>query len=359
MSLELINQRLMQSVQVGIAIINPQNPTGPIGPLDPLGPVLVFANDSFKLWFKIEDEHSLGTFLDNGQIAEIVAEPPEVIPKNIEVNAKPKRRELFLSIDISHFDINGEPFLFIEVQNQTRKKELEAMINSYAKMMERNERELKREKERAEKLLLNIMPKSVLAELKEFGVTAPTKYEDASVVMLDFVSFTEMDIAADPAAVITELNDIFTNFDRIVEQFGCERIKTIGDAYMAVSGVPEADPDHARNIAKVALLMIHYLERRNNTHKTQWLARIGIASGQLIGSIVGIHKYVYDIFGPAVNLATRMEHSAQTMNIAVCSPMKEQIEGEFEVTFKSNEEIKGFGNTDIYTLDSIIGGSIN
>ena len=124
---------------------------------------------------------------------------------------KPKRREYALSIHFSHFEVQDKQYVFVEVHNQTRNKELEAMINSYAKMMERNERELKREKERAEKLLLNIMPKSVLAELKQFGVTTPTRYDSASVIMIDFVSSTEMKISEDPTAVVTELNDIFTN----------------------------------------------------------------------------------------------------------------------------------------------------
>lgn len=271
---------------------------------------------------------------------------------------KPKRRPLSLSLHLSYFDINSDAYIFVEAHNQTRNKELEAMINSYAQMMERNERELKREKQRAEKLLLNIMPRTVLAELKEFGVTAPTKYEQASVIMLDFVAFTEMAIADDPAAVVTELNDIFTNFDRIVEQFGCERIKTIGDAYMAVSGVSEPDLDHAKNIAKVALLIVRYLVRRNQSHKTQWLARVGIASGPLIGSIVGIHKYVYDIFGPAVNLASRMERHAQAMTIAVCNPMIDLIKDDFSVTLQTTKTIKGFGSVDIYTLEGIISGNL-
>ena len=117
-------------------------------------------------------------------------------------------------------------------------------------MVEQQNRTLQREKERAEKLLLNIMPKKVLEELQQFGVTTPRRFEHASILMLDFVDFTEAATEMDPAELVAELNDIFTASDRIVEQFGCERIKTIGDAYMAVSGVPEAATDHAQNIAK-------------------------------------------------------------------------------------------------------------
>ena len=176
--------------------------------------------------------------------------------------------------------------------------------------------------------------------------------------MIDFVSSTEMKITEDPTAVVAELNDIFTNFDRIMEQFGCERIKTMGDAYMAVSGVPDPDPDHATNIAKAALLVKRYLSRRNQTHHEPWIARIGIASGPVIGSIVGIHKYVYDIFGPAVNMAARMERRADPMEIAVCSPLKEILDQDFAFIEKVTEDIKGFGKTKIYTLDKAIRGTM-
>jgi adenylate cyclase len=224
------------------------------------------------------------------------------------------------------------------------------MIESYSKMVEKQNRTLQREKERVEKLLLNIMPKTVYEELKTFGVTTPQKYEQASVLMLDFVGFTDMAISQDPSGVIAELNDIFTAFDRIAEQFGCERIKTIGDAYMAVSGIPEATPDHAHNIAKVALLMVRYLERRNRAHSHQWRCRVGINSGIVIGSIVGVQKYVYDIFGPGVNLAARLEGLSEPMEITLCDDMYHLIGDDFEVHEREEVDIKGFGIKRLYTL---------
>ena len=99
------------------------------------------------------------------------------------------------------------------------------------------------------------MPRTIYEELKDYGTTTPQRFDEATVIMLDFVDFTEMAISQDPSGLIAELNDIFSAFDRIVELFGCERIKTIGDAYMAVSGVPEETPEHAQNVARVALRM--------------------------------------------------------------------------------------------------------
>lgn len=224
------------------------------------------------------------------------------------------------------------------------------MIESYSKMIEKQNRTLAREKERVEKLLLNVMPKSVYEELKTFGVTTPQKYEQASILMLDFVGFTDMAISKDPAGIVTELNDIFTAFDRIAEQFGCERIKTMGDAYMAVSGIPETTPDHAHNIAKVALLMIRYLERRNKSHAQKWICRIGINSGTVIGSIVGVQKYVYDIFGPGVNLAARLEAFSDEMEICLCEDMYDLIKNDFQFEDRGDHDIKGFGTKQIFTL---------
>ncbi|MBL6931955.1 MAG: adenylate/guanylate cyclase domain-containing protein [Rhodospirillales bacterium] len=347
MNIDDISQRLMTSVRVGLAIIN----------ADDMKPV--FSNEHFKKWFQVEEDGTLGLL---GEQEELVASITGLEPGgtfNFDTTLKVRRRELSLSVHISCLESDSLPLVLVEVHNNTRLKEMESMIQSYSKMVERNERDLKREKERAEKLLLNVMPKSVFEELKAFGVTAPTRYDEASVLMLDFIAFTEMSIADDPAAIVSELNDIFTNFDRIVEQFGCERIKTIGDAYMAVSGLPESNPDHARNIAKAALLFIRYLEQRNKTHKNAWLARVGIASGPVIGSIVGVHKYVYDIFGPAVNLAARMERRSDPMQVTLCSPMSDNLKDIFRLIEKGEEEIKGFGKLTLYNLDPSSAGHLD
>jgi class 3 adenylate cyclase len=269
-----------------------------------------------------------------------------------EATIKVKRRSVTLALQVTKHTHDDKPILILECQNISKIKELEYMIESYSSMVEKQNRTLQREKERVEKLLLNIMPKSVYEELKNFGVTTPQTYEAASVLMLDFVGFTDMAISQDPTGVISELNDIFTAFDRIMEQFGCERIKTAGDAYMAVSGIPEPTPEHAHNIAKVAVLILRYLERRNAGHTNQWRCRIGINSGTVIGSIVGVQKYVYDIFGPGVNLASRLEELSDPMEITLCEEMHGLIEHDFHFKDPREVELKGFGTKTVYTLDS-------
>ncbi len=143
---------------------------------------------------------------------------------------------------------------------------------------------------------------------------------------------------------------MFTSFDRIVGHHHCERIKTIGDAYMAVAGVPEPDPEHAIHMARVALRMRRFLERRNASSPTKWRARVGIACGAAIGSIVGVQKYVYDIFGPAVNLAARLENLADPMQIIVCPATAANIRDEFILADIGRVELRGFGELTLYGL---------
>ncbi len=347
MNIDQISQRLLQSIGVGLAVVR----------ADDLTPV--FTNEPFEAWLQASPEEPIGALSREADLGATLGALEPGATEVLELSVKVRRRELSLNLHLSCLPTGGPRLVLIEVHNTTRIKELESMIQSYSKMVERNERELRREKERAEKLLLNIMPKSIFEELKEFGVTSPQRYDEASVLMLDFVAFTEMSIADDPAAFVAELNDMFTNFDRIVEQFGCERIKTIGDAYMAVSGLPEPTPDHARNIATAALLFMRYLRQRNKAHATTWQARVGIATGPIIGSIVGVHKYVYDVFGPAVNLAARMEQRSEPMEILLCDPMRSLIQDEFRMTPKGEVEIKGFGARALYSLDGLVSGHVD
>jgi adenylate cyclase len=197
------------------------------------------------------------------------------------------------------------------------------------------------------------MPRTVYEEWKEFGVTAPQSFERAAVLMLDFVSSTDMDVAADPPALVAELNDIFTSFDRIVEQFGGERLKTIGDAYMAVCGVPEPGADDARNICRIALRMVRYLQRRNSSQATQWICRVGVNAGPVVGSIIGVQKYVYDIFGPGVGLAARMEALSAPMEITLSEDLYDLVRDDVTVYDRGEVEVKGFGTKRIYTLEGM------
>jgi adenylate cyclase len=254
-------------------------------------------------------------------------------------------------IELRSIEEGGDTYIIVEGRDIGKQREAEYMLDSYARMAEKNAKELQREKERVEKLLLNLMPRSVYEELRDYGTTTPERYDDSSVLMLDFVNFTEMTVAREPGELVSELNDIFSAFDRIVELCQCERIKTIGDAYIAVSGVPDKSDSHAINLARVAVRMKRFLERRNAAHSNCWSARMGLASGTLIGSMIGIQKYVYDIFGPAVNLAARMEQLADPMQIVMSESFRSALDESFAVARLDEVDIKGFGRQSVYSLE--------
>lgn len=346
MSNEALYKAGLQSLSAGVALI------------DPDGWRIRFENARFFQLFPpdVEGEDALTARIQDFDAVRASERLEKRGVYEFESDVKIRAREVSLKIQIRRQEdgTNGS-FLLVECLDVSKQKEAEYMLDSYSRMVEKNTRELKREKERVEKLLLNIMPRTVFEELKDFGTTTPQRFDEATVLMLDFADFTEMAISRDPGALIAELNDIFSAFDRIVELFGCERIKTMGDAYMAVSGLPEVNPDHASNIARVALRMRRYMEKRNASHPTQWLCRIGICTGPLIGSLVGIQKYVYDVFGPAVNLAARMESFAEPMQIALVEETQIHLRDHFRTRRIGEFEIKGFGTQQVFVLEGEIG----
>lgn len=337
-------KHLIQSLSIGVAIVDTDSWA------------IVFENAKFFQWFPPagDIEETIAARVPALNIERAKERMGGKRPYRGEVESRSEARTIPIVVELKSLPDGDGRLALVECRDISKQREAEFMLESYSTMSERHTRDLQKEKERVEKLLLNIMPRTIYEELKDYGTTTPQRFDQATVIMLDFVDFTEMAISQDPSGLIAELNDIFSAFDRIVELFGCERIKTIGDAYMAVSGVPEETPEHAQNVARVALRMKRYLEKRNAAHAEQWLCRIGINTGPVIGSIVGIQKYVYDIFGPGVNLAARMEEYAEPMSITLCENTYDLLKDEFICTEVGEAEIKGFGVQRLYQLDSEI-----
>lgn len=333
MSLAGINEQLLRTIGTGVALFGAD------------GRSLRFHNASFAEWFGTPPERAtLDTLLTGLDIQAMEQDLEAGGSHSAELEVRPRRRALVIAITVSRTVLSNGPVLVLECQNITRIRELESMIESYSAMVERNTRQIEREKERVEKLLLNIMPRQVYEEFKSFGVVTPQLYRDVSVLMLDFVGFTQLVETMDPTVTVGELNDIFTAFDRIAEQFGAERIKTMGDAYIAVAGLPDPSPDHARAVAACAIRFIRYLERRNQSHPHRWQCRVGIATGAVVGSVVGIQKYVYDVFGPAMNLAARLQSMAEPNTVLAHEKMKAALIDEFRLTDLGVREVRSFGD---------------
>lgn len=304
MSIEAINEQLLRAIGVGVALVR-------LGTM-----TLSFRNDTFVEWFgEAEGEVRLGDVFPTLDAEALRAGLKQDGRFTGEISFKLRRRTMTVAIDCNRAVEADHDIAVLVCQNITRIKELEAMIDSYSMMVERNTLTIKREKEQVEKLLLNVMPRSAYEEYKSFGVVAPRLFKPVSILALDFAGFDEVLATQEAGVVVSELNDIYSALDRIGEQFGCERIRTNGDSYIAVAGVPDTVADHADAVANAAVRFLRYIRQRNDSHPIPWQMRIGIASGSVIGSVVGHQKYIYDVFGPAVSCAVDLRDAAEPMTI--------------------------------------------
>ncbi len=334
-------RELLQSLDLGVALV------------DAADWQILFENAQFFRWFPpgTGDVETLADRLPDLNQDRAVSRLDAGRPYGFETKSRQEGLEEPLRVALHGFTGLTKPCYLVQVKSAAKEMEVQYMLDSYSTLAEKNARELEKEKERVEKLLLNIMPRAVFEEMKEYGTATPQRFDAVSILMLDFVGFTDMAISQDATAIISELNDIFSAFDRITEMFDCERVRTIGDAYMAVSGLLNTAPEHHANIARLALRFRRYLERRNQAHAQQWFARIGIHTGPVIGSLVGVQKYVYDLFGPGVNLAARMETISEPMQITLNEDTHDLLKDEFLMTERGEFDIKGFGPQRLYFLD--------
>lgn len=177
--------------------------------------------------------------------------------------------------------------------------------------------QLTSEKDKADKLIKNVLPAQVAEELKTTGKTSPVTFEKAAVMFADLVGFTRISSQMTAIELIDELNDIFSVYDDVIENNHCERIKTIGDAYMAVSGLPIQNVHYADNIVASAVEILSYLKKRMERSQYPWTATIGIDSGEVVGGVVGVKKFIYDVFGTTVNMASRLQSASKIYKLDI------------------------------------------
>lgn len=206
------------------------------------------------------------------------------------------------------------------------------------------------EKAKSDSLLLNILPEKIASDLKESGTTDPQLYENVTVCFTDMAGFTELAARLEPKQLIDELNIIFTAFDEIIERHHCERIKTIGDSYMAVCGLPNENPRHAENIIRATVEMMQFLEKKNLESEIEWSMRAGIHSGSVIAGVVGTKKYLYDVFGDTINTASRIETSSEPTRINVSESTYSLVKDTFKFEPRGALEVKGKGKVNMYYL---------
>jgi adenylate cyclase len=201
--------------------------------------------------------------------------------------------------------------------------------------------------ERSEVLLLNILPKEISEALKAERRTIAAQYDAASILFADVVEFTPMAASMTPLRLVELLNEIFQCFDDLVERYGLEKIKTIGDCYMVAAGVPRARPDHATALVNVALdMQAAVAERRFGGQQLAF--RIGINSGPVVAGVIGRKKFIYDLWGEAVNTASRMESQGQAGAVQITRHTYELVKDAFVCEAKGTIKVKGADTMEIW-----------
>lgn len=208
----------------------------------------------------------------------------------------------------------------------------------------RAEEAVEAEYERSEALLTNILPAPVADRLKDpaTGIVADS-YPDASVLFADIAGFTLRASQTDPGELVEFLNGLYTDLDALVDRHGLEKIKTSGDSYMVVSGVPEPRADHLEALARLALDIAATVTGLHDPLGRPVSLRIGLAAGPVVAGVVGSRRFFYDVWGDAVNLASRMESTGQPDRIQVSQDVFERLSGEFEFTERGDVDVKGKG----------------
>ena len=204
-------------------------------------------------------------------------------------------------------------------------------------------------KQQSDSLLLNILPAETAQELKEHGATTARKYENVTILFADFVGFTVLSEKLSPNDLVNEIDLYFRAFDDIMTKYGLEKIKTIGDAYLAVGGMPTGNKARAQDVTKAAIAMQEVVEEINSQKENRNLAlRIGLHTGEVVAGVVGVTKFQYDVWGDAVNIAARMEQNSKPGKINISQSTSEQVKGAFKLEHRGAIEAKNKGLLEMY-----------
>ncbi|RMF68775.1 MAG: adenylate cyclase [Cyanobacteria bacterium J069] len=209
---------------------------------------------------------------------------------------------------------------------------------------------LEAEQEKSERLLLNILPESVARQLKQDQRTIAEHFPEVTVLFADIVGFTELSAGVPPEDMVRLLNQVFSTFDHLAERHGLEKIKTIGDSYMVVGGLPVERADHLEAIANMALDMQRAIAQFQTPRQTPFNMRIGINTGPVVAGVIGVKKFIYDLWGDTVNTASRMESQGLPGMIQVTDAVYTRLQGRYEFKERGTIYVKGKGQMQTYLL---------
>jgi adenylate cyclase len=221
----------------------------------------------------------------------------------------------------------------------------------------RQKKIISKQKKRSDELLLNILPHEVAEELKAKGSADAQLIDEVTVLFTDFKGFTQLSEKLSPKELVAEINECFSAFDYIMEKFGVEKIKTIGDAYMAAGGLPTANTTHAEDVVKAALAIQTFMQEHNAkkiaANELYFEIRIGVHTGPVVAGIVGVKKFAYDIWGDTVNTASRMESSGEVGKVNISGTTYELVKDKFNCEHRGKVQAKGKGEIDMYFVSKI------
>ena len=223
---------------------------------------------------------------------------------------------------------------------------------SLLRQSRRDRRTIHAEREKSDRLLLNILPAEIAEELKETGRTTPRRYESASVLFTDFQGFTLIAAELGPEELISELDRCFSYFDQVCDHYRLEKLKTIGDAYMCAGGIPIANKTHAIDCVLTALEIQDFMNRMKSIKESQglsyWELRLGIHSGPLVAGVIGERKFAYDVWGDTVNTASRLESTGVTGRVNISGTTFELVREFFQCEYRGKVAAKHKGEVDMY-----------
>ncbi len=258
-------------------------------------------------------------------------------------------------IELGAEDYLPKPFsqvlLKARLTSSIEKKRLRDLERMRRQQLQEQHEQLEREQEKTENLLLNILPRSVSQRLKSGEKRIADAHQEVSVLFADLVGFTQMSHGMSAERLVNMLDEIFSRFDWIVGDAGIEKIKTIGDCYMMVSGVPEPRSDHAVAVVEAGFGMLDAMDSFNRAHGTQLQIRIGVNSGPVVAGVIGMHKFTYDLWGNTVNVASRMESTGIPGRIHVSPSTARHLGNHFNLEARGTVAVKGIGDVDTFFVE--------